>query len=309
MMSRYAWGAAAMGAALSAPTVAGAQPAQDVTHADATFAEAMQLRSAGRDAEACAKFAESQRLAPAVGVTLYLADCYERTGRTASAWSEFRNAETVARDRNDPRAAVAAARAAALEPRLLRLTVFATAVASTPGAEIDVDGAAVPALNTPLAVDPGDHIVTFSAPGQALRTFHAHVDAANVSATVRIPEPPDVSTSAATAAIPAEALSPSNGDTAARWGAASLVAAGAVGIGIGTWFVVSKTRSMDNGQLCEPHLRPGAIPAAAVAFSIGGVALISGITLYYLHRPGRNELSVTAAAIPGGAGASLQTTF
>ena len=311
MIRRSACGIATLAVALvelAGATVAQAQPGADAARADATFTEAMQLRSAGRDAEACPKFAESQRLAPAVGVTLYLADCYERTGRTASAWREFREAEKLARDRSDKRADVAAGRAAALEPQLYRLTVSAPA-AATSGAEVQVDGTALSAdsVNVALAIDPGDHVVTFSAPGQAARTFQAHVDATHPSAVVRVQESPET-VAPATTAVPAE-TPPSNGDAAARWGATGLVVAGAAGIGLGTWFVTSKTRDMDNGQLCEPHLRPGAIPIAAVAFSAGGIALISGITVYYLHRPGRAEVSLAPTVVPGGAGASLRATF
>src|SRR5580693_3553404 len=90
---------AAIATGLPWAAVANAQPGNDAARADASFNEAMQLRSAGRDLEACPKFAESQRLAPGVGVTLYLADCYERTGRTASAWQEFRAGEKLARRR------------------------------------------------------------------------------------------------------------------------------------------------------------------------------------------------------------------
>jgi hypothetical protein len=315
MINRLACGSALIAVALTGTAVAGAQPtpqpSPDAARADAVFTEAMQLRSAGRDAEACPKFAESQRLAPAVGVTLYLADCYERTGRTASAWREFRGAEKLARDHNDKRADVAAQRAAALESGLYRLTVEPPVGAS--GVEVQIDGAAMTAdsLNVALAVDPGDHVVTVTAPGQAPRTLHTHLDASNPSAIVRTGEPAESAAPATTAAVVhAEAAPPpSNGDAGARWGATGLVVAGALGIGIGTFFVTSKTRVMDDGQLCEPHLRAGAIPIAAVAFSAGGIALISGITLYYLHRPGRAEVSLAPAVIPGGAGAMFRAAF
>jgi hypothetical protein len=293
---------------------ANAQPADDVARADAAFQQAMALRSAGHDVEACPKFAESRALAPAVGVTLYLADCYERTGRTASAWREFRAAEKLARERDDKRADVAAQRAYTLEPKIDRLTVSPSASAEASGAEVRVDGAVLPSAswNAALAVDPGDHVVTFASPGQPLRTFNAHVDASATSAVVRIDDGHGEGTAApplATSA-PAETAAPGHGDIGARWAAGGLMLAGAAGLGVGAWFVTDKTREvMPDGKLCDPRLRPGAIPAAAVAFSAGGLALISGAILYYVHRPGRTEVSLAPSVTPGGGGAVFRTTF
>ena len=76
-------------------------------------------------------FAESKRLAPGLGVTLYLADCYERIGRTASAWTEFKAAEGLARARSDQRAEVARALAQALEPKLERVTIVVAPTVTT----------------------------------------------------------------------------------------------------------------------------------------------------------------------------------
>src|SRR5258708_7761282 len=78
-----------------------AQPPPDEARADTLFTAAKQLRDGGQVADACPMFAESKRLAPAVGVTLYLADCYERLGRTASAWGQFPDPRGLARARRD----------------------------------------------------------------------------------------------------------------------------------------------------------------------------------------------------------------
>ncbi len=101
-----------------APRAAKAQSKDDVARADALFNAAKALTDAGQYADACAKYAESKRLAPGLGVSMYLADCYEHIGRTASAWTEFRAAEGLARARNDKRADVARKHAQALEPKL-----------------------------------------------------------------------------------------------------------------------------------------------------------------------------------------------
>src|SRR5262249_10861761 len=128
-------GATALGLILSTlSTVAQAQPAGAsgaAEQADAAFKEAQRLHAAGNDEAACPKFAESKRLAPAIGVSLHLADCYARTGRSASAYREFKDAEKMARDKGDKRADIAAERAAALAPTLSHLTVEVPSDASS----------------------------------------------------------------------------------------------------------------------------------------------------------------------------------
>ena len=119
--------------------------------ADVLFEEGKRLRDAGMIQEACSKFAESQALAPGVGITLHLGDCYERLGQTASAWAEFTRAEKLAADQKDSREAVAHARAVALEPKLHQATVATAPPADSPDA-LGALGATTPA--TPAASPP-----------------------------------------------------------------------------------------------------------------------------------------------------------
>src|SRR5580692_5602780 len=90
----------------------------EVGKADALFNAGRSLLEAGEYSDACPKFAESQKLAPGLGVTLYLADCYERVGRTASALAEFRRAIVIAAARGDRRQSIAEERAANLLDRV-----------------------------------------------------------------------------------------------------------------------------------------------------------------------------------------------
>lgn len=323
---------------LAASPAARAQAPDAVAQADAAFKEAQRLHAAGDDAAACPKFAESKRLAPAVGVTLHLADCYAKTGRSASAWREFGEAEKMAREKGDKRADLAAERAAALAPNLSRLTVAVPADAAKSGEQLTLDGAPLPpeSWNTPTPVDPGDHAVVVTLPGQPSRTLTVHVDGGGSSVTLAtglasspatpafVPaadvvaaSAPEPAASAETHA-PAAALAPtpeptpskaSSGATA-RWVGAGLATAGAIGVGIGTYLVTYKTRDMmPDGQLCDPHLLPHAIPEAAVAFSVGGVALLSGAALFVTHWPGHAEISLGPTFVPGGAGSALHGTF
>jgi len=59
---------------------------------------------------------------PAVGTLLYLAECLEKSGRTASAWATFREASSAARASGQAeRARIGQERASKLESRLVRL--------------------------------------------------------------------------------------------------------------------------------------------------------------------------------------------
>ncbi len=317
MKPKDVFGAAVVAVALSGATGAHAQPGDAAAQADTLFQQAMELRNAGNDAAACPRFLASKQLAPAIGVTLYLADCYQRVGRNASAWREFREAEKLARAKNDKRADVAAQRATALEPTLDRLTVSAPPQAAKAGTEVNVDGASLAQefWGNALAVDPGDHVVTVAMDGQPARTYVAHVDANSPSVVVRVGEAEPASTPAPAAATadvtpPAEPASPSDRRLAGRIAGVGLMLAGAAGIGVGTWLVSTKVQDiMPDGVVCDPHLRAHAIPEAVVGFSAGGVALISGAVLFYVNRPGRTEVSLGPTMVPGGGGAVLRGRF
>jgi hypothetical protein len=85
--------------------------------------------------------------------------------------------------------------------------------------------------------------------------------------------------------------------------------AGGAGIGIGSWLLTSKTRETENGVTCEPHLRPHAVPIGVTAVTAGGLAVVSGVVLYLLNRPGHTELSMAPSLMPGGGGAAVRGTF
>jgi len=92
--------------------------------AESLFDDALKAMKSGHFAEACPKLEESERIDPAIGTLLYLAECYEKSGRTASAWATFREAASAAQAQGETdRTRVAAARADRLQPSLSKLTL------------------------------------------------------------------------------------------------------------------------------------------------------------------------------------------
>ncbi len=152
---------------LGASRTAHAQSAMDRATAESLFNEALALLANKKPAEACRKLEESQRLDPGVGTLLYLADCYQQMGRTASAWATFREAAYVAKDKADEREAVAIEYARTLEPKLSYLTLEVTAQPDV-ALEIKQDGKLVGQAVWGMAspVDPGPHTIEASAPGK-----------------------------------------------------------------------------------------------------------------------------------------------
>ncbi len=184
---RTGWAALAVVAALSGR--AAAEPtADDRAAAETLFQDALQLVREGRYDVACPKLEASNRLDPAVGTLFNLGDCYEHTGRTASAWSSFGEARKLATRLDDGRAAAAELRERALLPRLAKLLLQAGALPE--GLELLQDGKALdPALvGAAVPVDPGKHTIVARAPGQ--EPWSTVVEVPDQPGTVTLTIPP-----------------------------------------------------------------------------------------------------------------------
>jgi len=122
--------------------------------------------NAGSVPEACAKFADSERLDPAIGTLMHLAACHEKMGRFASAWSEFSDVVAQAHKANQTdREKYAREHAAAIEGKLPKVVID---LPNPPqGTAVTLDGSALPlsVLGTEMPLDPGDHSLQILAPG------------------------------------------------------------------------------------------------------------------------------------------------
>ena len=176
---------------LPALLAASSARAQTSAAAELAFREGRELMNAGRYQEACPKFEESQRLDPAPGTQLNLADCYEKMGRTASAWETFRAAEAAANEAGQRDfAGEARKRAEAIQPRLCKLAITTAGAAGKPagGLEVTLDGVRVTELvGSAAPVDPGEHTIQASAPSKRPWSRTVRVDKAGSTVTVEIP--------------------------------------------------------------------------------------------------------------------------
>lgn len=325
--------AALLGAALAAcPRPVRAQSAAAGATAQALFDQARQLMQQGKYAEACPKFAASQRLDPGVGTQFNLAACYEKLGKTASAWALYLEVAATCRKLGETkREKVARGRADALKPKLSKLEVDVPKTSQVDGLKVQrgsVDlGSALWGVSTP--VDPGKVTISASAPGKKPWTGTVEV-AAGASAKIAVPPladapaaaaPPESTPVTGPAAGPAQA-GPPGGDHAVQttrpipttvWIGAGVTGALAVGAVV-TGVLALKKKSDFNAINDGNHPKDAKQSAHDSAVSMGvintvltGAALVgAGVTAYfYLSRPekpasGRTYVTPWATAHSGG---------
>ena len=263
-----------------------------VAAAQALFDRARELMAAGHYGDACPKLEESQRLDPASGTLLNLADCYEHQGRLASAWRRFLEAAAASRaGGNIDRETTARDRAAILAGKVPKI-VIKLAGNPTPGLEVRRDGDLVgrDQWGVALAVDPGEHTISASAPGRSPWQTAATLRVGDASpVTVVVPElartatPPDAS--------PARSAQPLGTQ---RLFAIAATGAGVVGVALGTVFALQSKSKHDeadrfcNGPACfdqrgvdlaEEAKQAGNL--ATIAFTAGALGLAGGAVLWF----------------------------
>ncbi|XXX73802.1 hypothetical protein WMF30_39770 [Sorangium sp. So ce134] len=341
--SRAAWCVAAL-LSLSAGLARAEPSADQAAAAEALFREGRELVAQGKLAEACPKFAASQRLDPGYGTQWNLADCLERLGRTASAWAAFREAADMAsRAGQADREAKAARRAADLEKRLERLAVSVSAPAD--GLVVRRNGAVLDAgaWGAPLPVDPGKHRVEATAPGKKPFSVEAQTAGPGKIVTVAIPPLDDDPAAAGAAAAappqpggppapaPAAPLRPAEGgDDGASTRRTLAFVAGGVGVaGVVTGSIFGLIAGARWSRAQDDHCRTetlcdaqgvalvddakSAATLSNVGFVVGGVGLAAGVALFVTSlggaRPSAARIVVTPSASASGGGLGIQGRF
>ena len=263
--------------------------------------------TAGQTADACPRFADSNKLDPSSGTLLNLGACYEKLGRTASAWAAYQEAASLAQSsgRQDHLQA-AQRRAAGLAPTLSRIVVNVTEPAA--GIEVRRDGVAVVRSEWGLAVpvDSGMHTYEASAPGYKPWKASVEVAGEGAKATVVVPAlekeplvaPPD---------------EPPVTASTSSWRPLRTVALVSGGVGIaglvvGTIFGLKAKSTYDaslancraapaDKNLCTPagvSQRNDALfqgNVATVGFVVGAIAVAAGVVLWIVAPPSKEAKS------------------
>jgi len=328
----------AVGLLSLSPTSASAQE-QTEAAATALFDQGRNLMQQGKYADACPKLAESERLAPSGGTLLNLADCYEHTGQTASAWASWKDAAARANAAGKTDVEKRAlGRAAALEPNLAKLAISLDPASDVQGLEVKRDGVKVghAEFGVPIPVDPGTHVIDATAPNK--QPFSGKVDVApkqaNATLTVTLVDAPQAAPTPAPETAPAPAPSPAPAPVtpeqpSSTWSGQKTVAlivggVGIVGIGVGSAFgLIAKSKNDQALQNCRTstlcsqtglNLTDDAKSAATVstvAFIAGGVALAGGVVLWLTAPSHASSTGLSVSPLVGSSlgGAAVSGTW
>lgn len=291
------------------------EPDSTAAIAEQLFDEGRVLMRAGRWAQACPRFDASQRIDPALGAQLNLATCYERMGRLARAWGLYREAIDLARKTDDvTRHDYAQRHAAALEPRLARLTI--TLPTELPAAfTVRWDGSPIPPnmLGIGLYADPGQHEILIVAPGfetvtKTVTLVGGTAEIIAIPALVASPAPgyepstlsstdptPDLVVASYRPPVLPAPIRPDDRSSSRRYLAIGLGTAGLATAGVGLWFGMKARSSYRQAkELCGEQLicdnaadfetgkrlirdtRSGAITSTLLVAS-GGAMVVGGV--------------------------------
>jgi hypothetical protein len=308
----------ALATALLVTGPAASQDAKDEAMAEAVFQQALKLFDGGKEAEACPLFEQSFRLDPKASTKMNVALCYEKVGRTASAWGAFTEAATLAdKAGQTKRSESAREHQKDLAAKLSKVTLSHTREPAQ--IALSLDGKALDAvmLGVPLPLDPGKHRVEATAPGYQAWSAEINVPPGPAEVPVPIPalvkKPEPVQAPSATATAPVVTAAPSASHTAApkppaetgpsgaRIGAYASFAVGGAGLlaGIITGAVAgsmaSGLKSRCVGGTCYGQDRNdlatanGMANASNATFAIGGAGAVLGVVLLLASSPSKDE--------------------
>jgi hypothetical protein len=336
----------AVARAVLALVVAAAGPAraQDRATAQALFDEGKKLVDKGDFAAACPKFEASLAAETKLGTRLALGACYQKVGRTASAWAAFKDAAAMASRIGPAEAArekYAIDQAAALEKSLSRLVIAVTK--PVPGLVVKRNDQIVPeaSLGVAVPVDPGSYRIRALADDYEPFTQTVKVDK-QPTTTVTVPELKRIETSVTPPVVPPPTTPPvrpvepppvtppapteaPESTPTLRYVGYGVGAAGVALVGVGVVFGLSaKSKWSDAQDMCTGSTEPlqctkdgvalhdDAVSAATISTitTIAGVAMIGGgVAMIILGKPERRSVALRPMLGPNVAGVAVGGGF
>lgn len=277
---------------------------RDPRQAQSLFERARLLMDDGDLEHACPLFAESQRLDPGGGTLLNLALCHERQGKTATAWTEYNDALSIAvRDGREDRRDFAREHIEALRERLPRVRIVVEQ--PVPGISVVLDDTALSALSlgADLPVDPGTHVVTASARDHA--TWRSSVVLADGQRLdVRVP------------LLAREARAPETRIATMSWvfgGVAlgALATSAVTGVLALSANAAAKDKCVPERSFCpDPTYEDDVTRARTLAWvSTGALAVAAGAGIAAFLWPRESQGTVGVTVLPGQAQASARWSF
>jgi len=159
--------------------------------ADVMFKKGKKLLAEKKYAEACSVFAEVDGMDPGVGAKLNVAKCFEEWGKLGTAWRWYSDAEKMAAEAADPRAAKIKELADELDVNVPRVTILVPKGADPDiVATITLDSEPFEAsrLGEEQRVDPGPHMIEFEVAGEKQRKMVPLERGGSSELTLEIPK-------------------------------------------------------------------------------------------------------------------------
>ncbi|HEX3478093.1 MAG TPA: hypothetical protein VHT91_23890 [Kofleriaceae bacterium] len=309
-MFRFATAIALVAASSS---LASAQSASAL--AEALFRQGRELMAAGKTADACNAFAESQKLDPAISTLLNVASCREKLGQFATAWGLFVDAARQTRSASDAATrqlhTVAAERASKLESRISKLTINVPQGSQVDGLEVlrDKERIDAPMWNRALPIDGGSYTITARAPGTTTWTTQITVAPEGDTRAVDIPElhalqrdmvqaqPTATGVAVRARPAPAPAASPSRvAPIAVSVGAVALLGGG-LGFGVSAASTYNDAKAETTSQSRRDSLENSANGRRHVAMglAVAGVAAAGVAVWLWVRHHGESSMAATTA--------------
>jgi hypothetical protein len=323
-----------MGLILATTTAAFAVTDEERAGARAAASEGQKAFDEGRYAEAVDYFARAESLVHAVPHLVYLGRSYAKLGKLVKAREAYLKAKREQLGDDAP-AAIKAAREAAVaelpgvEARLGRLTITVEG-AGTKTPRVALDGETVPPalVGVPYPADPGPH--TLIAEAEGLKSAPVEVTLAEGGAerivlklepsseAPSIPQEP----AGGGAGISSDDLTKPGGMSTMRLGSYISFGVGAVGLGVGTYFLIKAAgKNADGDSFFDSCNKPNDVPPrqcneeeigviegiddeatsastlGAVGLIVGGVGVAAGVTLLVMDL-NRSEKAKAPAVQP-----------